>query len=90
MFLRSSRASKTRDGVRTTTAAFRSSTFEVQEPQVWALGPNAAAISFGLRELMVDTAGVTMDVHAVLTLVWSRRADGWRIILAHESIAPSD
>ena len=74
--------------VRATTGALRSSTFEILDPQVRVLSPDAATISFGLRELMVDTAGVATDLRGALTLVWWRRTEGWRVIVAHESIPP--
>ena len=73
--------------IRATTAGLQSSTFEISDPRVQVLGPDAAAISFGLRELMVDTAGVTTDLRAALTLVWERRPEGWRVVLAHESFS---
>jgi hypothetical protein len=75
--------------VRATMAALRSSTFEIFDPQVEVLGPNGAAISFRLREVMVDTRGATTDLRGALTLVWSRRSEGWRVVLAHESLPPT-
>ena len=73
-------------GVRAAIGTLRSSTFEILNPRVDVLGADAAAVSFQLRELMVDTAGQTTDLRAALTLVWARRADGWKIVLAHESL----
>lgn len=69
--------------------ALRSSTFEILDPHVQILAKDVATISFRLREVMVDTTGATTDLRGALTLIWSRRADGWKVVLAHESLPPS-
>jgi len=73
--------------VRGTTRALRSSTFEILDPRVRVLSPGNAAVSFGLRELMIDTVGDTTDFRGAMTLLWSLSEEGWKVVVAHESIA---
>lgn len=79
-----------RDGfeavVRAATGALRQSTFEISEPHITVLAADAGVISFGLREVMVDTAGSTTDLRAAMTLVWQKREEQWRVVQAHESL----
>ena len=72
--------------VRAATGALKTSTFDISDPHIEVLAPDAGVISFGLREVMVDTAGATTDLNAAMTLVWQRQEDAWRIIMAHESL----
>jgi uncharacterized protein (TIGR02246 family) len=72
--------------VREAIGALRESTFEVLDPEVEVLGPNGAAISFELRELMVDHSGVTTALNGVLTLIYERREGRWLVVRAHESL----
>ncbi len=76
--------------VRGTMEALAESTFEVSDPDVEILGPDAAVISFGLREVMVDRNGDVTDLRGALTLVWERREGEWRVVRAHESLPPAN
>ncbi|HSK18108.1 MAG TPA: SgcJ/EcaC family oxidoreductase [Longimicrobiales bacterium] len=76
--------------VRETLASLRESTFEVLDPEVEVLGPAAAAVTFGVREVMVDTAGATTDIEGVLTLVFETRRGRWLVVRAHESLRRPD
>lgn len=72
--------------VRETMDVLRESTFEVIDPEVVVLGPDAAVVSFRLREVMVDRSGATMDLAGAMTLVWARHRGEWRVVQAHESL----
>lgn len=72
--------------VRDAIASLRESTFEVVNPDVEVLGANAAAISFEIREVMLDRTGAITEVNGALTLVWERREGRWLIVRAHESL----
>jgi len=76
--------------VRQAIASLRESTFEVLNPEVEVLGPNAAVISFELREVMVDTSGASTELRGVLTLVFERRRGQWLVVRAHETLPPPD
>lgn len=54
------------------------------------LGRDAAAVTFGLREVMVDGSGDVTDLREALTLVWERREGEWLVVRAHESLTPVD
>ena len=53
--------------IRTALGSLRSSTFEVNDPEVVVLGPNAAVISFGLREQMVSVEHGEETTESALT-----------------------
>jgi uncharacterized protein (TIGR02246 family) len=72
--------------VRDTIASLREATFDVLNPEVEVLGPNAAVISFELREVMLDESGATTELNGAMTLVYERRDGRWLVVRAHESL----
>lgn len=72
--------------VRGTIGSLRESTFELTDPEVEVLGRQAAAVSFGLRERMVDASGGETELNGALTLVYERRGGQWLVVRAHESL----
>lgn len=75
--------------IRQVMGAVRESTFEIMDPEVEVLGPNAAVVSFQWSEVTVDTDGSTADHAGAITLVYERRDGEWLVIRAHESLGPT-
>lgn len=52
------------------------------------LDPNAAVVSSNLREAFSDSAGHERRLRLTQTMVWTRRATGWKIAHVHSSERP--
>jgi len=52
------------------------------------LDPNAAVVSSNLREAFADSAGRGRRLRVTQTMVWTRRATGWKIAHIHSSERP--
>jgi uncharacterized protein (TIGR02246 family) len=52
------------------------------------LDPNAAVVSSNLREAFTDSAGRQRRLRVTQTMVWTRRATGWKIAHVHSSEHP--
>ena len=52
------------------------------------LDPNAAVVSSNLREAFTDSAGRGQRLRVTQTMVWTRRATGWKIAHIHSSERP--
>ena len=52
------------------------------------LDPNAAVVSSNLREAFSDSAGRQRRLRVTQTMVWTRRATGWKIAHIHSSERP--
>jgi uncharacterized protein (TIGR02246 family) len=52
------------------------------------LDPNAAVVSSNLREAFADSAGRQRRLRVTQTMVWTRRATGWKIAHIHSSERP--
>lgn len=74
-------------GVRATMDVLTSTTFDISDPRITPLGPDAAAISFMLHEELHLGTGESEELNAAVSLVWLRTSDGWRIVSMHESLS---
>ncbi|HEX3866199.1 MAG TPA: nuclear transport factor 2 family protein [Gemmatimonadaceae bacterium] len=52
------------------------------------LDPSAAVVSDNLHEAFTDSAGHIARLRVTQTMVWTRRADGWKIAHLHSSERP--
>jgi uncharacterized protein (TIGR02246 family) len=52
------------------------------------LDQNAAVVSSNLREAFTDSAGRQQKLRVIQTMVWTRRATGWKIAHVHSSERP--
>ncbi len=52
------------------------------------LDPNAAVVSSNLHEAFADSAGRGTRLRVTQTMVWTRRATGWKIAHLHSSEQP--
>jgi ketosteroid isomerase-like protein len=52
------------------------------------LDPSAAVVADNLREVYTDSAGHVRRFSVAQTMVWTRRADGWKIAHIHSSERP--
>ena len=52
------------------------------------LDPNAAVVSSNLHETYADSAGRERRLRLTQTMVWTRRATGWKIAHIHSSERP--
>ncbi|MEO7083469.1 MAG: SgcJ/EcaC family oxidoreductase [Gemmatimonadaceae bacterium] len=52
------------------------------------LNPSAAVVSSNLHESFADSAGHVQRLRVTQTMVWTRRADGWKIAHLHSSERP--
>jgi ketosteroid isomerase-like protein len=52
------------------------------------LDPSAAVVADNLREIYTDSAGRQRRVRVTQTMVWTRRATGWKIAHLHSSERP--
>jgi uncharacterized protein (TIGR02246 family) len=69
-------------------AAFRrlrSVEIHLDSISIAVLDPSAAVVSSNLREAFTDSAGHERRLRVTQTMVWTRRADGWRIAHLHSS-----
>src|SRR4029077_10386333 len=60
----------------------------VDSMHVAALDPSAAVVSSTLRETFTDSAGRVERLRVTQTMVWTRRAEGWKIAHIHSSERP--
>lgn len=60
----------------------------VDSIHIAALDPSAAVVSSTLRERFTDSAGHVERFRVTQTMVWTRRADGWKIAHIHSSERP--
>lgn len=68
-------------------SVLKMTTFEVENPEVKVLGPDAAVITFRLHETLVDKSENTTVINGMLSLVYERSNDQWQIVRAHESLS---
>jgi hypothetical protein len=69
-------------------AAFRrlrSVAIHVDSIWISVIDPSAAVVSSNLRESFTDSAGREQRLRVTQTMVWTRRAAGWRIAHLHSS-----
>lgn len=72
-------------------AAFRrlrSVSIHLDSISIAVLDPSAAVVSSNLRESFTDSAGHERRLRVTQTMVWTRRAEGWRIAHLHSSEVP--
>jgi uncharacterized protein (TIGR02246 family) len=55
---------------------------------ITVLDPSAAVVSSNLRETFTDSAGHEQRLRVTQTMVWTRRATGWKIAHLHSSERP--
>jgi uncharacterized protein (TIGR02246 family) len=55
---------------------------------ITVLDPSAAVVSNNLREAFTDSAGHERRLRVTQTMVWTRRASGWKIAHLHSSERP--
>jgi uncharacterized protein (TIGR02246 family) len=60
----------------------------VDSIHIAALDPSAAVVSSTLHEVFTDSAGHVERLRVTQTMVWTRRADGWKIAHIHSSERP--
>lgn len=93
-YLRGARFARSRSGfekkIQGLMAAYESYTIEPSDPQIRALGPDAAVASFTYTGQAVDTAGSSQNVQPAITLLYERREGDWTNSLAHESVVPPE
>jgi len=59
------------------------------EPTVLVLGPDLGVITGAFHEGMTDKTGATQVLDGVWTAIYQRVDGSWKIIVAHESVAPA-
>jgi len=69
-------------------ARLRTVSISLDSIAIAALDPNAAVVSSNLRESFTDSAGRQRRVRVTQTMVWTRRATGWKIAHIHSSERP--
>ena len=57
-------------------------------PEYTILAPGLVAQTYFLDSHRAGAGGDAHGAHLGVTDVWQERADGWRIVYAHESVAP--
>lgn len=62
-----------------TLASFQSEFLDIE---VVVLGPNGALVSTRFRDVLTDTAGVTIRMRGVTTFAWERRGADWLMVYA--------
>lgn len=55
---------------------------------ITVLDPSAAVVSSNLREAFTDSSGHERRLRVTQTMVWTRRATGWKIAHVHSSEQP--
>jgi len=55
---------------------------------ITVLDPSAAVVADNLREIYTDSAGRQRRFRVTQTMVWTRRANGWKIAHLHSSERP--
>lgn len=55
---------------------------------ITVLDPSAAVVSSNLHEAFADSAGREQRLRVTQTMVWTRRANGWKIAHLHSSERP--
>jgi uncharacterized protein (TIGR02246 family) len=63
-------------------------TINLDSIAIAVLDPNAAVVSSNLREAFTDSAGRQRRLRITQTMVWTRRATGWKIAHVHSSERP--
>jgi uncharacterized protein (TIGR02246 family) len=63
-------------------------TINLDSIAIAVLDPNAAVVSSNLREAFTDSAGRQRRLRITQTMVWTRRATGWKIAHLHSSERP--
>ena len=66
--------------IRSLTGSLRSIEGGFDSIQVSVLSPSAGVATARFRDVLTDTSGTVTRVHGVVSWVWVRRGDGWRIM----------
>jgi uncharacterized protein (TIGR02246 family) len=69
-------------------ARLKTFTINLDSISIAVLDPSAAVVSSNIREAYTDSAGHERRLRAVQTMVWTRRATGWKIAHLHTSERP--
>ena len=66
----------------------RSVELSIDSLYITPLDPSAAVVADNLREVYTDSGGHVSRIRVAQTMVWTRRADGWKIAHIHSSERP--